>query len=140
MAYYSFNQDIDKITERELVYDIVERLTLGKDLSEGHNKIWNKGTFITEMWKKLVYMLPPTITLNFLKVKVGVIHIAAGAKTGTTTISDLDNGIVLLALSQQNGNDIKECLATSVNSGALTCTLTTDLPFTKDEYIKVYAY
>ena len=140
MAYFRFNNDIDKVTERELVYDIVERMTLGDDLTEGTNTLWAKGTFITDIWKKIAYMLPPTVTLNILKIKTGVIDIAAGAKTGSVIISDLTNREVLLAISEQNGCDIKETLDTFITGNDLTVTLTVDTPYTRPEHIKVYAY
>ena len=140
MAYFRFNNDIDKVTERELVYDIVERMTLGDDLTEGTNTLWTKGTFITDIWKKIVYMLPPTVTLNILNIKTGVIDIAAGAKTGNVIIQNLTNREVLLAISEQNGCDVKEALDTFITGNDITVTLTVDTPYTRPEHIRVYAY
>ena len=105
MAWFPFSNEIDKITERELVYDIVERMVLGENLSEGSNVLWEKGTFITEIWKKLAYMLPPSITLNLLNIKVGVLSIPKNSTTGSVTITNLKNREVVLAISEQNGCD-----------------------------------
>ena len=137
-----FNSKIDKITERELVFDIIERETLGKDLTndDGDVTFWKAGTFITAIWRKLVMMLPPTITLNFLKVKVGVIDIPIGSKGGTVNISGLENNQILLAQSQQTGIDIKECINTTVSGNNMICTLTTDVAYSNEDHIKIYAY
>ena len=140
MAWFPFSNEIDKITERELVYDIVERMVLGENLSEGSNVLWEKGTFITEIWKKLAYMLPPSITLNLLNIKVGVLSIPKNSTTGSVTITNLKNREVVLAISEQNGCDVKECLTTVVTGNNIVCTLNADTPYTKNEYIKVYAY
>ncbi len=140
MAWFPFSNEIDKVTERELVYDIVERMVLGENLSEGSNILWEKGTFITDIWKKLAYMLPPSITLNLLNVKVGVISIPKDESTGTVTITNLKNREVILALSEQTGCDVKECISTVVNGNNIICTMNVDTPYTKNEYIKVYAY
>lgn len=137
---FEFHSEIDKITERELVYDIVERMSLGKNLSEGTNILWKAGTLITDMWKKLAYMLPPSITLNFLKVKVGVISIPAGSTSGAVTITNIENGSILLAQSQQNGSDVKECITVVRNGNNIVCTMSTDIAYTHNEYIKIYAY
>ena len=140
MAWFPFSNEIDKVTERELVYDIVERMVLGENLSEGSNILWEKGTFITDIWKKLAYMLPPSITLNLLNVKVGVISIPKDESTGTVTITNLKNREVILALSEQTGCDVKECISTVVSGNNIICTMNVDTPYTKNEYIKVYAY
>ena len=140
MAYVPFNDEKDKVSEREMVYDIVERMTLGKDLTEGSNVLWRAKTFITDIWKKLAYMLPPIVSLNILKVKVGIIEINAGSTSGSVTITDLEHKQVLLAVSQQNGCDLKDCLTISTSDNNIVCSLSVDAPFLSKEYIKVYAY
>ena len=68
-----FQQPIDLITEREMVYDIFERSKLGHDLKDLDNTYFKAGTFLTDLIKKFIYMLPHTLVLNFLNVKVGEI-------------------------------------------------------------------
>lgn len=133
-----FQQPIDLITEREMVYDIFERSKLGHDLKDLDNTYFRAGTFLTDLIKKFIYMLPHTLVLNFLNVKVGEIHVAAGSKTGSCTISGLNEGKVILAYSQQMQIDVSENINT-VGSNNLLCTIATDVPYLKDDYIKVYA-
>lgn len=140
MAYFPFQNDIDKVTERELVYDIVERLSLGEDLGEIDNTLWTRGTLITTILKKLAYALPASITLNMLNVKTGVITINAGQSSGSTVITNLNNNILLMAVSEQTGCDIKDCIQTNVSGNNVTYSITVNTPYTKNEYIKIYAY
>ena len=140
MAYFPFQNDIDKVTERELVYDIVERLSLGEDLGEIDNTLWTRGTLITTILKKLAYALPASITLNMLNVKTGVITINAGQSSGSTVITNLNNNVLLMAVSEQIGCDIKDCIQTNVSGNNVTYSITVNTPYTKNEYIKIYAY
>lgn len=135
-----FNSDIDKITERELVYDIVERSTLGKDLKENNVLFWKKGTFLTDIFKRLVSFLPLPVTLHLYDVQIQYIHIGAGQKAGVCTFSNLSSGEILLAYSQQTQMDVKDTIVISGDKTRLTCTLNTTVPYHKDEYIKVYAW
>jgi len=134
-----FNYKLDKVTERELVYDIVERLSLGKDLKDGSTLFYKAGTMVTDVIKKIIFMLPPSIVIHYSDLKVGVIHIAPGQKSGSCTINGLSNGEIALAYSQQTQMDIKECITKSGGTN-LTCTYTTKVPFEREEYVKVYAY
>ena len=140
MAYFPFQNDIDKVTERELVYDIVERLSLGEDLGEIDNTLWTRGTLITTILKKLAYALPASITLNMLNVKTGVITINAGQSSGSTVITNLNNNVLLMAVSEQTGCDIKDCIQTNVSGNNVTYSITVNTPYTKNEHIKIYAY
>ena len=140
MAYFPFQNDIDKVTERELVYDIVERLSLGEDLGEIDNTLWTRGTLITTILKKLAYALPASVTLNMLNVKTGVITINAGQSSGSTVITNLNNNVLLMAVSEQTGCDIKDCIQTNVSGNNVTYSITVNTPYTKNEYIKIYAY
>ena len=135
-----FDLTLDKATERELVYDIVERLSLGEDLGEIDNTLWTRGTLITTILKKLAYALPASITLNMLNVKTGVITINAGQSSGSTVITNLNNNVLLMAVSEQTGCDIKDCIQTNVSGNNVTYSITVNTPYTKNEYIKIYAY
>ena len=133
-----FQQPVDLITEREMVYDIFERSKLGRDLTDISNTYFKAGTFLTDLVKKFIYMLPHALVLNFLNVKVGEIAIKAGSKTGSCTISGLNEGKVILAYSQQMQIDISENINT-VGTNNILCTIATDVPYIKDDYIKIYA-
>ena len=140
MPFYPFNESIDKLTERELVYDIVERLALGKDLKTGSIVNHNAGEQLTEVLNKLISTQPPEVILNYLKVKCGYIKISAGGKTGSIAISGLQDRKVILAISEQMGIDVKDCLSvTNISADTIICSMTTDAPYKNDEYIKIYA-
>ena len=139
--YYPFNESIDKITERELVHDILERLVLSKDLKDGIYTNHKLGDSLTDIINKLISTTQsPEVILNYLKIKCGNLRITAGNKSGSVTITGLQDCRVILAQSTQMGIDVKDCLSiASGGAGSIICTMVTDAPYTNDEYIKIYA-
>ena len=133
-----FDLTLDKATERELVYDIVERLSLGKDLTEGTTLYFKAKTKLVDIFKRLILNLPPSLVLHFADIKIGIISISAGQKSGTCRLSGLKEGEIVLAYSEQTQMDIKECISTSGGVDSFICTYTTQVPFIRDEYVKVY--
>lgn len=141
MPFYPFNESVDKITERELVHDIVERLVLGKDLNNGIYENHKAGEHLTTILNKLISTaLPPEAILNYLKVKCAYIKIPSGNRSGSVVITGLQDRKIILATSTQTGLDISACLSVVNNSNdSIICTMTTDVPYNNDEYIKIYA-
>ena len=105
-----FDLTLDKATERELVYDIVERLSLGKDLTEGTTLYFKAKTKLVDIFKRLILNLPPSLVLHFADIKIGIISISAGQKSGTCRLSGLKEGEIVLAYSEQTQMDIKELI------------------------------
>lgn len=139
MGLIRFDQDLDKITERELVYDIVERLKLGKDLYEGNALIYKAGTFLTECLKRCVLNLPASLVARFADIKIDVMQINPGASTGYCTFTDLKEGKVLLAYSEQTQMDIKETLTIHNAGSTMTCIMDADSAYIHGDHIKIYA-
>ena len=134
-----FDEQVDKITERELVYDIIERMSLGHDLKEGTTLFFKAKTMLTEVLKRLIANLPPSLVIYFSDIKVGIIHIKAGQKAGACTINGrVSSGTVVLAYSEQTQMDVSDCIVTSGGIDDFRCTYQTKVPFIKDEYVKVY--
>ena len=141
MSYIPFDKLIDKATERELVYDIVERLSLGKPMYNELNSLYYEAnTMVTDGFKKIIKMLPPDIEADYSKIQVANMEIPAGSKSGICRFNDLTIGKVVLAYSQQTQMDIKQLINTTGDTTALTCTFTADVPYINDEVIKIYAY
>lgn len=139
MALAPFDESKDKITERELVFDIFERLKLGKQLKTGNTVLNNAGTKITEVLGKIIaFALPLSVVQSYLNIKTGYIHISPGDRSGSTTISGAQH--IAHAISQQTGEDVTSCLSTAVASGNITVTMTVDSAYKSEEYIKIYAY
>lgn len=135
-----FNESIDKITERELVFDIVERLKLGRDITNGSVVQLNAGTYLTDVISKLISMMSPEVTLDYNNMKCAYIKISAGHKSGSIMINGLNEQKVVLACSKQTGADITECINVEPNGeDGIICTMTSDAPYYNDEYIKIYA-
>ena len=90
MSYIPFDKLIDKATERELVYDIVERLSLGKPMYNELNSLYYEAnTMVTDVFKKIIKMLPPDVEADYSKIQVANMEIPAGSKSGICRFNDL---------------------------------------------------
>lgn len=140
MAYIPFDKLIDKVTERELVFDIVERLKLGKQMiNDSGTLYYDANTMVTDVIKKLVSMAPPDVNDDYSNIQVEDIHIRAGEKSGTCLFTGLSKNQIVLAYSQQTQMDIKQAIQTSSGTDGFRCIFTSKVPFINDETIKVFA-
>lgn len=141
MAVQPFNESKDKITERELVYDIIERLKLGKTLTDDAVRVLHRpGEMLTGVLSRLANMVPVSVLLNYYKIKTGFITIAANAKGGSTIIEGLTDRKVVLAVSQQSGINVTKCLSViNYGNNGITVTMSSSVPYTNSDYIKIYA-
>lgn len=140
MPYYPFNDDIDKITERELVYDIVERLKLGRDFEMLPGAIYRAGTFLLDLFKGLAVLFPTSFLLHIMDVKTAYIHIDAGGTSGTCALPNNQAVTILRAYSEQTQMDVKECVLVSGSANNYTATFSCDIALLKEDYIKIYYY
>ena len=140
MAYIPFDKLVDKVTERELVYDIIERLKLGKQMVSPSGVLYyDADTMLTDVIKKLVSMAPPDVNDDYYNIKVADIHIKAGERSGSCLFTGLLRNEVVLAYSQQTQMDIKEAIQATPNVDGFRCIFTSKVPFINDETIKVFA-
>ena len=135
----SFNKDLDKITERDMVYDIVERLRLGKDFyfEDIDHPSALAGEYLLSLFKYLGKTIPKKVLDNIENIKIASIVLNAGATTASVRINGATR--VLSAYSDVNNFDYTEVINTTTSSGALVCSITNNKPSTRGEIIKIYA-
>lgn len=139
----SYDKNLDKITEAEVVYDFVERLRLGKDLQlpyDGTDKIiFVAKTLLLDVLKFILKLLPPSIVFDHENISVNPMQIPVGTKT----ISCVFDGNVFIyrAYSDRSGMDISNCFTVAYSSSAdkTTCTLTVDTEYPYEDYVTIYA-
>ena len=154
MADLPFNESIDKVTEQELVYDIIERMKLGRDMAyEGisyYPARFNLNEIIGELckWAIPYYIENPNIInteiqqLNFHKLTRGTIYIKAGETSGAISIPALQERKIAYAISRHTGFNITPCINARENeyTHELICTYVVETPHTHDDAIDIYAY
>lgn len=141
MSSIPFDQLVDKVTERELVYDIIERLKLGKQMVNSSGTIYHEpNDMLVDVIKKLVSLAPPDVNDNYYDIKIADIHIAAGDKSGACSFNNLTANEIVLAYSQQTQMDIKDAIKTTSTAGTMNCVFNSKVPYIHDEVIKVYAH
>ena len=139
----SFDKNLDKITEAEVVYDFVERLRLGKDLElpyGGTNKvIFIAKTLLLDILKFILKVLPPSIVFDRENISVNPMQIPVGTKTLSCTFDG--NVFVYRAYSDRSGMDISNCFTTAYDSSTnkTTCTFTVDTGYPYEDYVTIYA-
>lgn len=140
-----FNYELDKITERETVYDFVSRLSIGRDFI---NKDYDSGANSND--KQVIFpadsMLKDEILMNIIrtmdvsdimhldKIKTAYKSINAGKKSVTIKIP---SGCVLYRIIQEKtGQDVTQCFTKSGD----TYTVVFDVPTTHEDIYKAYYY
>lgn len=138
----SFDKDLDKITEREVVYDFVERLSIGKDLNMEYDgtstKVFSLLTKLKDgILTYILNMLPPSLVFNYVGMKVYHLPINIGDSTKSIT---LDGSYKLhRAYSDKLRSDISPAMSVSISEGITTITITTDTPYIYNDIISIYA-
>ena len=140
-----FDYKIDKITEREVVYDFISRLSIGKDFV---NQDYNSATNSND--KQVIfpagYMVKDEVLMNMIrtmdtsdiihldKIKTAYKTINAGTKSVTIMIP---NGCTLYRIVQEKtGQDVTQCFT---KSGS-TYVANFDVPTTIQDTYKAYFY
>ena len=137
-SFIPFDDALDKVTEREMVYDIVERLSLGKDLRDAERIYYQNKTPLLDLIRKLITLEPVPVILNYFDIKVGYINIRANGFSGNTTIDGASS--VVYAYSQQTGIDMTSFISTSRDTfNNLICSYGSEQPYLNDDIIKIYA-
>lgn len=140
-----FNYRLDKITEREVVYDFVSRLETGKDfINQDYNSATNdddkKIIFPANMKLKDEVLMNMIRTMNISdihhldNIKITYKTVDIGEKTVTI---EAPNGYTLYRIMQEKtGQDVTTCFTKS-NSNYVA---TFDVPFTHQDIYKAYYY
>ena len=84
-----FNSNIDKITERELVPDIYERVITSKDLNDPDNsekKFFKAETHLNTIDSKIIASLPTSLSNNIENIHTKYINIDTEHTSYTVTL------------------------------------------------------
>lgn len=144
----AFNEDLDKITEAEVVYDFVERLSIGKDFTlEGFLPNWkivgvlfSAGTKFLNLIKRL-YISLPSVLVTRDDIKAVNINIQAGSTNASVSCLCQAKTIVT-AYSDKARLDVSSIIKVETISGNananLKVTATFDSPYPYNDTITVY--
>lgn len=141
----TFNYKIDKITEREVVFDFVTRLSIGKDfINQDFNSSENSGD------RKVIFpadtKLKDTVLANIIKAldTSDILHLNELKTTykkipiGTKSLSlQIPSGYRIYKIVQEStGSDVTRCFTQGTNA----YTITFDVPTVTEDYYKAYYY
>lgn len=139
-----FNYKIDKITEREVVYDFVSRLSIGKDfINKDYQAINNDDKQILfpaesmlkdEVLMNMIKTMDTSDIHHLDKLKTTYKSVAVGAKSVTIAIP---SGCTLYRIIQEKtGQDVTQCFTKSGQDYVTTF----DVPCTHKDIYKAYYY
>ena len=153
-----FNSNIDKITERELVPDIYERVIIGEDLKDLDNKdldniyktFFKAGTHLNTIDSKIIASLPTSLSNNIENIHTKYINIDTEHTSYTVTLeapsTDTDNGtkmVLLRAYLERTLVDIRSLMNTDepiTNTRSVTYNIDFDTPFKNTDILKIHYY
>ena len=140
-----FNPQLDKITEREVVYDFISRLTYGKDVVDPDNNqtiLLPRQTLVKESIEKLIMQFPDRISKNIQNIHTNILVTDTGSVTYNISIPKYHgkSATILLAYSDRTGFDLTDCFVagTSSDPNADLFVYSLDIPYTNRESIKYY--
>jgi hypothetical protein len=140
-----FNYPLDKITERETVFDFVERLGIGVDfVNPNYNGATNDidKQIIFEVNTKvkngilaqIIATLPISDLIKLDVLKTSFKDVPIGATT--VTIAVPETATLYKIIQEKTGQDVTSCFS-RVGS---TCTTTFDVPMINTDIFKAYYY
>lgn len=136
---FPFNESKDKITEREMVYDILERLSFGENLKDENITYANASTKLTDYLNRINKMIFPADISNIGSLKTLTMKIAQGTSTGVVTTTGLAGvGRVVRAISQQTGMDYTDLCSINTIEGISSITFNCAVPLLHDEYLTLF--
>lgn len=137
---YEFNETKDKITERELVSDILSRVSFGKNVLDENDIIRIKsGTKLTDTLLSIIHAMPNMIKDNYIDAMYFEMTAKAGTSTATISTRELTEHKLIYAMSSNLNMDITECIEMTEIGPTVIFTYSAAIPFTKDDVIKIYA-
>jgi hypothetical protein len=139
MATVPFNPKVDKITERETVFDFFERSTTGRVLADPDSslQIFPNNTYLTEIASKLAMMNYQTISENLKNIHTAVIDVASGS-TGSIRKSLPYGSTLIKAYSEQSGEDLTECFDCTPAGSVVNCVMSFAGKYNHSDRIKLY--
>lgn len=142
MAEFEFNPDIDKITERELVPNIYERVTIGEDLKhfdDDSKTFFKRETHLNIIDSKIIASFPTSLSDNIENIHIGSVDIDRdGMTTYVITLLPPPTGsriIILRAYLERTLVDVRSLLSLIEGS---SYKISFDTPFRNSDTIKIY--
>lgn len=147
-----FDPIVDKITEREMVYDIYERSTAGKPVTDNINGViyFSEGSSLKKIDTQTIKGLPSYVANNIDGLMVTEINITAGSISNTATVyfTDIEkfdimaprntNYTILGAYLERVNVDVKSLINIGATNDRLLFTLHCDVPSLEDDTVKIY--
>ena len=138
--YIPFDETTDKITEQEMVGDILDRLKLTYPVADSSRTYFDSGTGIPEMIIKQISLLShKELINNYKNLRCADLVIDAGTRGGTVAIEGPEPLTLLYALSTQSGWDVKDFVHVFNRDGTTIFTVNSTIPFNNPDTIKIYA-
>lgn len=143
MATIPFNETLDKITEREVVFDFVSRLSYGYDATDPDDRetiIIPQKTLLKDSLEKIMMQFPNRISKNLNEIHTGIFGLDTVQVQYNLTIPFVDSKapVMLLAYSERTGLDLTDIFTVSTENNETTYTLLFDAPCTNTDTIKYY--
>ena len=103
-----FNKELDKITQAEVVYDFVERLSIGRDFNVGNYTFPANVKLRDEVIRKLYNLLPQSLVASAGNLNDAIkYHITKGDTSINIEIDDYHNNCWLSkVMSDKTGIEI----------------------------------
>lgn len=142
MSNINFNPNLDKITEREVVYDFFDRLAIGKDTNiDEYNdtKILNQNDNVKSLLTKLLFNLPSEIISIITSIKSKSINISVYDINISFTLPK--NSTICLIHSEKNNDNLTEIFEKNTeynDSDSDEYIMNLDCPYINDDVIKIY--
>lgn len=140
-----FNYELDKVTEREVVYDFLSRLSIGKNFvnqdydsatnSNDKQNIFTAGAMLKdEILMNIIKTIDVSDIIHLDKIKTAYKSIAAGVTSVTIAIP---SGCTLYRIIQEKtGQDVTQCFSKSGSKYVATF----DVATTHADIYKAYYY
>ena len=139
MANVPFDSKVDKITERETVFDFFERTKTGRVLADPDSslQLFPNNTFLTEIASKLVMMNHQTLSENIKDIHTTFIDVDANS-VGSVRVSLPAGSTLIKAYSEQSGEDLTDCFDCNASASIVDCVMTFAGKFNHADRIKFY--
>lgn len=133
----SFNKNLDKITEYEVVFDFLNRISFGRDIpitSNNNNKI-RANTLLSDVINRIYENMPSSFSNQYGDIKRVRVVVNSGNKSVTTTIPG--SWEIIRAYSESTGLEVTKTF-TKTNGDPTTFVHAVDTPYPTTDIINLY--
>ena len=131
---------LDRITEREMVPDILHRVRFDENIDCDGQSLGGAGEYLTNVLAKICRVGNyPAVLKNYDGLQVGTLKMMAGEKRGSVEfVTPSKNPSLVAARSTSTGADYKDLMEVATYDGITSVRLVTDVAFAMDEEIQVF--